>query len=109
MSPDPFVFEVYDNETDARESLFENEDQTLLTVGILFDENINGLTVGSGVKYQGVRVGEVSAINAIMESKENRDASRDKSSPIAEIIGVVSSVQRKGIVGPETSPVDTRN
>ncbi len=71
MSPDPFVFEVYDNETDARESLFENEDQTLLTVGILFDENINGLTVGSGVKYQGVRVGEVSAINAIVVEEGN--------------------------------------
>ncbi len=62
----PDVFDIFDNENAARESLFERPDRTLLTVGILFDETVNGLTQGSAVKYQGVRVGEVSAINAIV-------------------------------------------
>lgn len=62
----PDVFDIFDSENAARESLFERPDRNLLIVGILFDETVNGLSVGSAVKYQGVRVGEVSAINAIV-------------------------------------------
>lgn len=62
----PDVFDIFDNESAARESLFERPDRNLMTVGILFDETVNGLTVGSAVKFQGVRVGEVAAINAIV-------------------------------------------
>ncbi|MFT4701796.1 MAG: paraquat-inducible protein B [Yoonia sp.] len=60
----PDLFDLFDNEAEARESLFEKPDRRVLTVGILFDETINGLRQGSAVKYQGVNVGEVSAINA---------------------------------------------
>ena len=60
------VFDVFRNEAEARESLFERPDRNTLTVGILFDETVNGLRQGSAVKYQGVNVGEVSAINAIV-------------------------------------------
>lgn len=60
------VFDIFDNEADARESLFERPDRNTLKVGILFDETVNGLRQGSAVKYQGVNVGEVSAINAIV-------------------------------------------
>ena len=60
------VFDVFTNEAEARESLFERPDRNTLKVGILFDETVNGLRQGSAVKYQGVNVGEVSAINAIV-------------------------------------------
>jgi paraquat-inducible protein B len=60
------TFDVFDSESAARESLFERPDRNTLTVGILFDETVNGLRQGSAVKYQGVNVGEVSAINAIV-------------------------------------------
>jgi paraquat-inducible protein B len=66
----PDVFDIFDNETAARESLFESPDTSLLTVGILFDETVNGLTAGAAVKYRGVRVGEVSAINAIVVDED---------------------------------------
>lgn len=72
LAEGPIIFDVFDTETDARDSLFESADQSVLTVGILFDENINGLSVGSGVKYQGVRVGDVSAIAAIVIEEEDR-------------------------------------
>jgi paraquat-inducible protein B len=62
----PDVFDVFDDEQAARESLFERPDRNTLTVGVLFDETVNGLRQGSAVKYQGVNVGEVAAINAIV-------------------------------------------
>ncbi|MEO9863622.1 MAG: MlaD family protein [Yoonia sp.] len=62
----PDIFDVFDDEQAARESLFERPDRNTLTVGILFDETVNGLRQGSAVKYQGVNVGEVAAINAIV-------------------------------------------
>ena len=66
LQRNPDVFDVFYNEAAARESLFERPDRNTLTVGILFDETVNGLRQGSAVKYQGVNVGEVSAINAIV-------------------------------------------
>lgn len=70
QSRSPDVFDIFDNESAARESLFERPDQNLMTIGILFDETVNGLTVGSAVKFQGVRVGEVTAINAIVVEED---------------------------------------
>lgn len=66
----PDVFDIFDSEAAARESLFESPDRNLITIGILFDETVNGLTVGSSVKFQGVRVGEVTAINAIVVEED---------------------------------------
>lgn len=66
QSNTPDRFDIFDNENAARESLFERPDRNTLTVGVLFDETVNGLRQGSAVKYQGVRVGEVAAINAIV-------------------------------------------
>lgn len=73
LSSTPDSFDIFDNENAARESLFERPDRNTLTVGVLFDETVNGLRQGSAVKYQGVVVGEVSAINAIViEEGSNR-------------------------------------
>ncbi len=66
------VFDIFDSETDARESLFQEPDRNRITVGIAFDENINGLSIGSAVKFQGVRVGEVTSINAVVVEEEDR-------------------------------------
>lgn len=68
------TFDLFDSEAEARESLFERPDRKTLTIGILFDETVNGLRQGSTVKYQGVVVGEVTAINAIVveENGNNR-------------------------------------
>jgi paraquat-inducible protein B len=60
------IFDVFDDAQAARESLFERPDRNTMTVGILFDETVNGLRQGSAVKYQGVNVGEVATINAIV-------------------------------------------
>jgi len=51
-------------------SVFERRDRDSLTLGILFDETVNGLRQGSIVRYQGVNVGEVSAINAIIVEED---------------------------------------
>ncbi|SFR42639.1 paraquat-inducible protein B [Yoonia tamlensis] len=63
---DGHLFSIFNNEQSARESLFTDPDAELLHVAVLFEESVSGLTVGSEVRFQGIRVGEVSEISAIV-------------------------------------------
>ncbi|MEO1638121.1 MAG: MlaD family protein [Pseudomonadota bacterium] len=59
-------FDIFDSEEAARDSLFQDPDAEVLEVAALFEESVTGLTVGSEVRLQGIRVGEVSNLNAIV-------------------------------------------
>jgi paraquat-inducible protein B len=57
---DGAVFQVYAEEADARESIFNAGEVDALLLSVVFRDNVAGLTVGSPVELQGIRIGEVS-------------------------------------------------
>ncbi|MFQ1699706.1 intermembrane transport protein PqiB [Loktanella agnita] len=59
-------FNIFIDEETARDSLFTDPDAETLDVAVLFEESVSGLTVGSEVRFQGIRVGEVGDLNAIV-------------------------------------------
>ena len=68
------IFDIFPSEEAARESLFASPDVEVLNVAVLFENSVNGLAKGSEVRFQGLRVGEVTDLTAIVA--EDRDAAR---------------------------------
>ena len=59
-------FDIFDSEQSARDSLFTDPNAEVLRVAVLFEQSVSGLTVGSEVRFQGIRIGEVTDLNAIV-------------------------------------------
>ena len=59
-------FDIFSSAENARNSLFIDPNAAVVEVAVLFEESISGLTVGSDVFLAGIRVGEVSGLNAIV-------------------------------------------
>ncbi len=59
------IFDLFDDEQTARSSLFNDPDLPRLTMSVLFDGSVNGLAVGSEVRFQGIRIGEVIDLGAV--------------------------------------------
>ncbi len=59
-------FDIFPSEQTARDSLFTDPNAEVLEVAVLFEESVSGLSVGSEVRFQGIRIGEVSDLNAIV-------------------------------------------
>lgn len=59
-------FDIFSGQQAARDSLFTDPNAEVLEVAVLFDETVSGLTVGSEVRLQGIRVGEVGSLSAIV-------------------------------------------
>lgn len=64
-------FDIYRNEEAARESLFTDPNAEALEVAVLFEQSVSGLTVGSEVRFQGIRIGQVTALNAIVVGEDD--------------------------------------
>lgn len=62
------VFDIFYDEIAARESLFSNPNSEVLNVSVLFDGSVSGLTPGSEVRMQGVRIGSVTDLSAIVDT-----------------------------------------
>ena len=60
------VFDIFNSRENARESLFVDPNAEVLEIAVLFEESVSGLTIGSEVRYQGIRIGEVSELSAIV-------------------------------------------
>lgn len=59
-------FDLFNSEEMARDSLFVDPNAETLEMAALFEQSVSGLTVGSEVRLQGIRIGEVSDLNAIV-------------------------------------------
>ncbi|MEJ8561025.1 MlaD family protein [Yoonia sp. GPGPB17] len=59
-------FDIFPTEQAARDSLFTDPNAEVLEVAVLFEQSVSGLAVGSEVRFQGIRIGEVRDLNAIV-------------------------------------------
>lgn len=59
-------FAIFPSEQVARDSLFVDPSAEVLRVAVLFEEAVTGLVRGADVRFQGIRIGEVSEISAIV-------------------------------------------
>jgi paraquat-inducible protein B len=60
------IFTIFSDEQTARDSLFTNPNTDVLQVAVLFEQAVTGLNRGADVRFQGIRIGEVSDISAIV-------------------------------------------
>ena len=63
---DGHLFDIFNDEETARDSLFTDPNAEVLEVAVLFEESVSGLAPGSEVRFQGIRIGEVNDLNAIV-------------------------------------------
>lgn len=94
-----YLYELYAAETLARQNAFEDAPGRRLAIDTFFDGSIRGLEPGAPVEFRGIRVGEVTALQAaiIDETPEPRIALR-------ATLAILP--QRLGIVGADEDPQD---
>ncbi len=68
------VFQVFTDETAARESLFNAAEVETLEMSVVFDDNVSGLSVGAPVELSGLKIGEVQTLNGIVDRSRFGDA-----------------------------------
>ncbi len=68
------VFQVFTDETAARESLFNAAEVETLELSVVFDDNVSGLAVGAPVELSGLKIGEVQTLNGIIDQNRFGDA-----------------------------------
>ncbi len=71
-----YVFDLFPDEEAARQSLFTGVGANAVEMAIEFDGSVNGLAVGSPVRFRGLRVGEVRAIGAVLVEEGGRQQVR---------------------------------
>ncbi|MCB5198211.1 MlaD family protein [Loktanella sp. TSTF-M6] len=67
---DGYTFDLFSDEETARSSLFNEVGRPKLNVAVLFDGSVSGLSVGSDVRFQGIRIGQVSELGAVVVDDE---------------------------------------
>lgn len=70
---DGSVFEVFPEESAARNSVFNASEVETLELSAVFDDNISGLAVGAAVELSGLKIGTVENVTGIVD----RDAFGD--------------------------------
>ncbi|MHC0053623.1 PqiB family protein [Actibacterium sp. D379-3] len=61
-------FDIYPDEEAARESIFADPLAEEVTVSVLFEGSVAGLTADSDVRYRGIRVGKVTGLSAFVDN-----------------------------------------
>ena len=81
---DGTVFEVYPEESAARNSVFNASEVEVLELRVIFDENISGLTLGAPVELSGLRIGSVENLSGIVD----QDAFGDNRVRLSVVLGI---------------------
>lgn len=68
VAGDGSTFDVYADEGAARASVFNRNEGAGLDLIATFDGNVAGLTAGAVVEFNGLKIGEVSGLNGVVES-----------------------------------------
>ena len=61
------VFFIYEDELQARNSVFNASEVEPLELSAVFEDNIAGLTVGADVELAGLKIGEVQSISGVID------------------------------------------
>ncbi|MFS4436853.1 MlaD family protein [Paracoccaceae bacterium GXU_MW_L88] len=64
------IFTLYEEQQDARDSIFSREQGNRVSLQVIFDGTLQGLEVGAPVSYRGLKVGEVENISARVRQVE---------------------------------------
>lgn len=70
---DGTMFEVFDDEQSARNSLFAADESDPLEMRVVFDENISGLAVGAPVELSGLQIGRVESLSGVIDAERFGD------------------------------------
>ncbi|MFT5630070.1 MAG: paraquat-inducible protein B [Gammaproteobacteria bacterium] len=72
------IFDLFFDEETARSSLYSNPNQNaeVLNIDVLFDGSVRGLSAGSEVRFQGIRIGTVTDLSAIVVTDQREQAVR---------------------------------
>lgn len=73
LPQDGTVFQVYPDEGTARNSVFEQGTREVLTLSLVFDQNVSGLETGAVVELNGIRVGEVTNLTGLVDEERFGD------------------------------------
>ena len=75
---DSQVFDLFFDEEAARNSQFSSpvQNAALLNVDVLFDSSVRGLSAGSEVRFQGVRIGTVTNLSAFVVTDQQEQVVR---------------------------------
>lgn len=71
---DGAVFEVYVDETSARNSIFNASEVELVELRIIFEDNVSGLVLGAPVELNGLRIGSVQNLSGIVDEETFGDS-----------------------------------
>ncbi|MCO4849194.1 MAG: MCE family protein [Yoonia sp.] len=97
---DSQVFDLFFDEGTARSSLFSSPTQNaeVLNIDVLFDSSVRGLSAGSEVRFQGIRIGTVTDLSAFVVTDQQEQAVRLRTNLAIE-------PSRLGL-GPDATPED---
>lgn len=62
------VFEVFPDQSTARNSLFNASEVDALEMRVIFDENISGLAVDAPVEISGLKIGKVQSVSGMIDA-----------------------------------------
>ncbi|MEM6888452.1 MAG: MlaD family protein [Pseudomonadota bacterium] len=65
---DGTVYEIFPEEIDARNSVFNASEVEVLELRLIFDENISGLALGAPVELSGLSIGSVESLSGIVDA-----------------------------------------
>ncbi|SMY09537.1 PqiB family protein [Flavimaricola marinus] len=67
LARDDTTFTVYGDAGAARASIFDRSEGATVDIMAIFDGNVSGLVTGAAVELNGLRIGEVSGLNGVIE------------------------------------------